>query len=256
MPRRFKAFLLLLFLLVPIFSYNVRAEGNYQVVIEDEEDLLTDKQEKDLAQKMQAITSYGNAAFVTVSQHSQTDVYAKKKYRELFGTDSGILFLIDMGQRNIWIFSDGAVYRVVNKAYANTITDNVYRKASAADYYGCAADVFDQALILLKGGKIAQPMKYISNALIASVSALLLNFVFLTVHRKKEDAEVSVTGPAMTSNAAVRVLSKKMLKRKVSRHYESSSSGGGGGGYSGGGGGGYSGGGGGGSSGGGGGHSF
>ncbi|MBQ1900348.1 MAG: hypothetical protein II153_05520, partial [Erysipelotrichaceae bacterium] len=105
------------------------------------------------------------------------------------------------------------------------------------------------------GGKIAQPMKYISNALIASVSALLLNFVFLTVHRKKEDAEVSVTGPAMTSNAAVRVLSKKMLKRKVSAHYESSSSGGGGG-YSGGGGGGYSGGGGGGSSGGGGGHSF
>ena len=48
-PKRFKVFLLLLFLMVPIFSYNVKAEGTYQVVIEDEEDLLTDREEKDLA---------------------------------------------------------------------------------------------------------------------------------------------------------------------------------------------------------------
>ena len=251
--KKLKVILLILMLVLPVFSYRTKAEGTYRVVIEDEEDLLSESEEKNLKTKMQSITSFGNAAFVTVSQYSETDTYAKRKYRELFGTESGILFLIDMGRRNIWIFSDGAVYRVINKAYANTITDNVYRKASRGDYYGCAYDVFDQAQILLEGGRIAQPMKYISNALIASVAALLINFIVLTLQRAKNPSTLSGE-PAMASSASVKVLSSKMLKQKVSRHVESSS--GGGGGFSGGGGGGGSSGGGGGSSGGGGGHSF
>ncbi len=252
-PKKFKVFLLILMLILPVFSCRTKAEGIYRVVIEDEEDLLSENEEKNLKTKMQAITSFGNAAFVTVSQYSETDAYAKRKYRELFGTESGILFLVDMGRRNIWIFSDGAVYRVINKAYANTITDNVYRKASQGDYYGCAYDVFDQAQTLLEGGRIAQPMKYISNALIASVAALLINFIVLILQRTNGVLETVSGEPAMAASAGITVLSKKMLKKKVSRHVESSS---GGGGYSGGGGGGGSSGGGGGSSGGGGGHSF
>ncbi|MBQ2510253.1 MAG: hypothetical protein II529_05470, partial [Erysipelotrichaceae bacterium] len=116
-----------------------------------------------------------------------------------------------------------------------------------------AYDVFDQAQTLLEGGRIAQPMKYISNALIASVAALLINFIVLILQRKNGVLETVSGEPAMAASAGITVLSKKMLKKKVSRHVESSSSGGG---YSGGGGGGGSSGGGGGSSGGGGGHSF
>lgn len=130
-----------------------------------------------LAVQMQEITSYGNAAFKTVdSDVWDTESYARQYYKEQFGTGSGTLFLIDMDNRNIWLHSDGNIYKVITTSYANTITDNVYRYASDGEYYECAAHTYDQILTLLKGQKIAQPMKYISNGLLAVILALLLNY--------------------------------------------------------------------------------
>ena len=244
--------ILLFVFCILLFSTNagmtLKADG--QIIIEDEEDLLSDAEEKALLEHMEPISEYGGVAFVTVSQYGDTSVYAKNQYREYFGKSSGFLFLIDMGRRNIWIFSDGTIYKTINKAYANTITDNVYRYATRGEYYECAASVYDQAKILLEGGHIAQPMKHISNALIALVCALLLNFVLLLIQRKEKYVPVKEIAAAMTTAAAVSILSKKKTKSKRHLHVESDSSSGGG--YSGGGGGG----GGGGSSGGGGGHSF
>ena len=233
---------------------HVYADGNYTVVIDDQEDLLSEREEQMLKIKMEEVAKYGNVAFVTVSQYGDTSSYAKQLYRSLFGKSSGFLFLIDMGRRNIWIFSDGAIYRVIDRAYANTITDNIYRYASRGEYYDCAYHAYDQALTLLKGGRIAQPMKYISNFLISCVVALLGNFLFLSMNRTEAFESRADVKPLLTEGpVSFSVLSKKRTKKKVTRHYESSGGGGhsgGGGGFSGGGGGG------GGSSGGGGGHSF
>ena len=254
MRKLFKVLLLISVVCLCTFTEisSLNADVEYQIIIDDEEDLLTDAEESMLRVNMMPITNYGNVAFVSVKQYSDTGSYAKKLYRSLFGTDSGFLFLIDMGQRNIWIYSDGAIYRVINKAYANTITDNIYRYASRKEYYQCAAKAYEQAEILLRGGRIAQPMKYISNALIALVVALLINFLILTLQREK-DINPSSMVPAMTTAVGISILAKHKTKSTSHRHVEyESSGGGGGGGYSGGGGGG----GGGGSSGGGGGHSF
>ncbi len=228
----------------------VSAASNYRLVIDDQEDLLSASEENMLKIKMEEVRQYGNVGFVTVSQYSSTDTYTKNLYRELFGRESGMLFVIDMGRRNIWIFCDGAIYRIINKSYANTITDNVYRYASKGEYYNCAYKVFDQAETLLEGGRISQPMKYISNALIALVLAMLGNFIFLIIQRGESIANPDSIAKAMSSGVAVGIVSKIKTSSKKTRHVESSG-GGGGGGYSGGGGGG-----GGGSSGGGGGHSF
>lgn len=84
--------------------------------------------------------------------------------------------MIDMDNRNIWIHSNGAIYRTITKSYADTITDNVYTYASAQDYYGCASEAYTQMATLLAGRRIAQPMKYISNALLALIIALLINY--------------------------------------------------------------------------------
>ncbi|MBD5489390.1 MAG: TPM domain-containing protein [Lachnospiraceae bacterium] len=155
----------------------VNAETSYRAIIEDDAQLLNDEEEQELATLMQEITSYGNVAFKTIDYNDRgTESYARKYYRERFGTASGTLFLIDMDNRNIWIHSDGAVYKVITESYADTITDNVYRYASDGDYYDCAAHTYDQILTLLKGQKIAQPMKYISNGLLAVILALLLNY--------------------------------------------------------------------------------
>lgn len=174
-------------LAVPFRCYGKEPEGNnpvyvnpdtgYQVWMEDEAGLLTDEQLAELSQTMQGITAYGNAAFVTTDRNaSSTEAFAGSYYMARFGTDSGTVFVIDMDRRNIWIHSDGAVWKVVTAAYASTVTDNVYRYASRGDYYGCAREAFEEIQELLKGQRIAQPMKYISNALLAMILALLANY--------------------------------------------------------------------------------
>lgn len=149
----------------------------YRVLIEDDAQLLDDEEEQELTALMQEITAYGNVAFKTIDNNDySTESYARQYYQKQFGTDSGTLFLIDMDNRTIWIHSDGAVYTVITNSYANTITDNVYLYASCGDYYTCAVQTYEQILTLLNGNKIAQPMKYISNGLLAVILALLLNY--------------------------------------------------------------------------------
>ena len=130
MRKRFNIFLIILLLLSFLSlasTRNLQADSEYRVYIDDSEDLLSDSEENLLRQEMNKITRYGNVGFVSVSQYSDTGSYAKRLYKELFGSESGILFVVDMGKRNIWIHCNGAIYRVINKPYANTITDNVYR---------------------------------------------------------------------------------------------------------------------------------
>ncbi|WP_130838408.1 TPM domain-containing protein [Lachnoclostridium sp. Marseille-P6806] len=224
-------------------------ETGYQIYIDDAEELLTAEEEQALLKVMRPITEYGGAAFVSASQYGSTADYAAKRYRDCFGSGSGTLFLIDMGERTIWIHSDGAIYRTVTKAYANTITDNVYREASQGEYYECAAGAYGQINTLLEGGRIAQPMRWITNGLLALILSLLMNFLFVRFKgrdirpSKKELLAATIIGLAATG------LSVQMTNK--SRRYSPRSSGSGGG-SSGGGGGGFSGGGGGG----GGGHKF
>jgi len=195
-----KQFILVLVSLL-LFATNVSTSyaaddstENYRVVMEDNADLLTESQEADLIKIMQKITDYGNVAFVSVLENSlSAENYARSSYSTLFGTDSGTLFLIDMDNRMLWIHSDGAVYRVITTAYANTITDNVYRYAGKEQYFECAKEVYQEILTLLQGEKIAQPMKYISNLLLAMILALLINFGFVcyfTKLRKPSEADI------------------------------------------------------------------
>lgn len=182
-----------------------------------------------------------------------TESFAGSYYMDRFGTDSGTVFVIDMDNRNIWIYSDGAIYKTVTGAYAETVTDNVYRYASNGDYYECAAEVFREIHALLEGRRIAQPMKYISNALLAMILALLANFGlvlwFTRLHKPGADAVLADIHRKFDYSSLHAVHSHQ------TRIYDPPAAGSGGGGGSGGSSGGGSGGGGH-SSGGGGGHSF
>lgn len=155
----------------------INPDTGYKVFVEDSARLLDAGEKRELASAMEDITAYGNAIFKTTdSSVWNTASYAGEYYREKVGTASGILLLIDMDNRMLWIHCDGDVYRVVTESYADTITDNVYPYATDGDYYQCAVQVYGQAFALLKGNRIAQPMKYISNALLAMILALLLNY--------------------------------------------------------------------------------
>lgn len=213
-------------------------DTGYQAVLEDDAELLTQEERLALKELLEEITIYGNVAFKTIDDnYTGTESYARSYYSDKFGTASGTLFLIDMDNRIIWIHSDGAVYKVITKAYANTIADNVYQYASDEAYYVCAREAFAQIISLLKGQKIAQPMKYISNGLLAVLLAMLLNYGVVCVFAgaKKPGKK------KMMENVPVRFSYTKPLAvfSHQTRTYNpvSSSSGGGSGGSSGGGGG-------------------
>lgn len=238
--------------------YEETAENGFKLIINDEADLLTEGEQKELLDEMRAILPYGSAAFETVDHNVYTaSRYAENKYSEYFGRSSGTLFLIDMDNREIYIHSNGEIYKQINTTRANEITDNIYTYATRGNYSECAKQAFIYIKNILEGGKIVTPMKYATNAAFAVGIALLINFIIIYIQRRKPKEVSYLTLAAEknyseNANKVVQEVNANMTKQTKSRHVESSGGGiGGGGGFSGGGGGGFSGGGGGG-----GGHSF
>lgn len=232
---------------------NINNNSTYKCIIEDNANLLTDEEEKRLYEVMFPLTEYGHIMFKSIDNNDYTtSSYARAEYHEKFNTDSGTLFLIDMDNREIYIFSDGHNYRVINDNKAYSITDNVYRYASNRDYYSCASEAFKQMLELMKGNTIIEPMRYISNALISITIAAFINFFIVMRKSKIKNAHEKeiLKNCKIDFNIGDITVRKSGTRRVYSPVSDSSgSSGGGGGGSSGGGGGG-------GSSGGGGGHGF
>lgn len=196
--KKYLKLLITLFLII-IGTCKVRAismekyinnETNYQVIIEDDANLLSEFEINKLQEEMIPLTQYGNVAFKSVNQNSSTTSnYASNYYHEIFGTESGTLFLIDMDNRYIYIFSDGNNYKTITTFKANIITDNVYKYASKKQYYECASKSFQQINSLLKGEKIREPMRYISNVFISFIVVFFINFIIVLSNTKIKKAK-------------------------------------------------------------------
>ncbi|MBR5970324.1 MAG: TPM domain-containing protein, partial [Lachnospiraceae bacterium] len=227
-------------------------ESGYAVYIDDAADLLTAQEEQALLEDMKGITAYGGAAFVTVEEHTgSAAAYAESSYRKYFGSRSGTVFLIDMHKRRVEIFSDGAVYKTITKGRANTITDNVYSYATSEEYYTCASTAFSQIHTLLEGGRIAEPMKITSNALLALITSAILNYLLLrrlhrlrTPSQKEQIASMQVScqqkfdGAEVTGTGSMFAPTAAKIALRIAVEILANSGGGGGGGSSSGGGGG------------------
>ena len=97
------------------------------------------------------------------------------------------MFLIDMRNRQIYIYSYGEPYKIITKTNAYTITDNVYEYASGEKYFECANEAFEQINMLLAGEQISRPMKHISNILLAIIFSILLNYLLMKKTSKVYD---------------------------------------------------------------------
>ena len=238
--------------------YYTNPETGFKAFIIDEEDLLSATEESNLLEEMKPLTEFGNVGFITCyATQPSTRLEAETRYVETIGGGvSGTILLIDMNYRIIQIASDGEMYKYITKSQANAITDNSYRYASRGDYFGCAKDIFTQERQLLSGGRVPQPMKHISNLLVAVTLGILINYLIVVIQRQgMHESKEKVFKATTHSTLATNVLYTRKTREVRHRISEGGSGGSGGGGFSGGGGG-FSGGGGGGFSGGGGGHSF
>ena len=242
----FKVVLFFAFILISITNVNALSlepyyneTSNYKVIIEDDAELLTEDELNDLKEIMIPLTEYGNVAFKTISDNPDyTSNYASDYYHQHFSTESGTLFIIDMDNRMLYIFSDGANYRVITNDKADIITDNVYRYASDERYYECAKVTFEQIQTLLDGGKIAEPMRYASNIVIAITLGFFLTFFYILISSGVKKASNHEILKGCTVDFKVSdVYGKKTGQSRVYSPQDSGGSSGGGGGSSGGGGG-------------------
>ena len=224
----------------------VSADSGYEIRITDTEDILSDKEEQQLLEIMKPVAEYGNVAFESYASRESGEDYCRKKYRDKgFFDRSGTVFLVNMYERYLWLYTGGEMEKTISARRAVSITDNVYRLASSGQYYACAAKVFDQEKTLLRGGFILQPMRLICCLAIAFALSLLAVYKLICKERGIKSMLpkriISMSGEVALAGAAAVTVTKTVVN--------SDSGGGGsshgGGGFSGGGfsGGGFSGGG-------------
>ncbi len=191
------------------------------------------------------MTSYGNAIAITgfFEPYGTENDMTRNVYHEAFGYEGGSAFVIDMDDRYIGIHSEGDNYNAISDSYGNLITANVYEYASRQDYDICMLKGLQQMNTVLSGQKVTGPMKIVTNALLALLSALAVTFFAMrALTKRKGTADKALLSAAVRN---VRITNEHDRHTGTTKKYISSSSGGGSGGGGHGGGGGHSGGGGG-----------
>ncbi|MBQ6696844.1 MAG: TPM domain-containing protein [Lachnospiraceae bacterium] len=227
MRKVFKTWVLLCMVFLLALPMEVHADGGYQVILQDDADLLTEGEEAELITLMKSVTEYGNAAFVSVStNYASTDSFAENFYYSNFGNQSGVVFIIDMDNRNIWIETDGAIKKRIDKDYAEVITDNTYQYATNGDYFECARQSYLQIQTLLEGGRIAQPMKYICNVLLALSVAMIINFLVMRAQAANKAPKKNARLEAVYHYCDL--IDPQAIYMRQERKYSPQSSGGGG----------------------------
>ena len=129
-------------------------ETGYDALINDDAKLLSDWEKDELIKDMAPITQWGNVYFQTVDDYfnMSPEELSANLYEYMFGYNaSGVIFLIDMYQRWIYIYSDGEMYKAIDSDYAQFITDNIYKMATNAEYYSCALSAFTMIQMKLTG---------------------------------------------------------------------------------------------------------
>lgn len=212
------------------------SEKEYQIVIEDDAELLTDGEEKELRGEMSKLSEYGNVLFLTTNEKikGKSLKYIQDYYYLKFKNEAGVAFYIDMSNRQICACATGGLDKIITSSKCNTITDNIYRYASKEKYYECASKAFEQMHTLLIGGKIQENMKYICNAFLAvmiSVFATYTLYNMITGNKKASNNDLIRECEVDLQHSAISV-----VKSGTHRVYSPQSSGSSGGGHGGGGG--------------------
>lgn len=225
---------------LPVFAADdtLYIEESGEAVIRDEADLLTDAEESDLLDAMMPITQYGNVIFYTTNDNPYDDTYdlSKTIYASHFSPyDDGVIFTINMDDRELWISGFGQCQYMVTDSYCYTITDNIYTYATDGDYYECATQGFEQIYAVLQGKDIPQPMRYTCNFLLAVAIALVINFLIVTSYSKKREPSLSTVKDSMIyhceiHNPRATFTHERKVYNPPSSSSGSSSGGGGGGG--------------------------
>ena len=226
--------------------------SGHVVVMDDMAELFDDEQAQQILEVMGKAAAFCNVFFVSNQEEYTGSVssYAKAQLGRLsseYQADkrSSTVFVVDLYNRELYIYSGEETYKVITSAKANLITDNVYSYASKGDYFQCTMETFRQIALVLDGQAIAEPMRYATAGFLAVFTGMAVSFVIILLQSRRKTATEQEMEPMFLVSECDTDLQKVLTKTTRTRHHEGSSGsggsgGGGGGGFSGGGGGGHS----------------
>lgn len=186
----------ILLLVNPIYATDVGLKNtniSNKIIIEDDADLLTEGEERELSSIMEPLLEFGNVIFKTTKDINNTNSlkYIQNYYYSIWKNNPGVAFYIDMNARELCACATGGLEKYITNGKCDTIMDNVYSYASKQNYYKCASETFLQMNKLLNGEKIAESMKYICNAILSIMVSLFLSYAFFMIHSGNKKASYS-----------------------------------------------------------------
>lgn len=227
---RKKIFALVMCLLVMCSCVAFAAGHDYEnshswVDIEDYAELFNN--EEDILKVAEYVAEYTNVLVYTTNDNpSSTSGLCKSLAQDRFGTGNGVIFMIDMDNRYVYVYGHNNTYDIINERVGDTITDNVYDYASDERYDQCAKEALSQIYAKLSGKRIPEPMRYIGNAFLA-----IMIGIGVTVILACYSSRIQVSGQTV-KDVNVKLTDKQRDIIDTKRVYRSSSSSGGGGGGS------------------------
>lgn len=143
---------------------------------------------------------------------------------------NGLLFLIDMDNRKMWISTTGKAIEIYNDKRIDAILDYTYDKISKKDYSGCAEQFIKYATYFAKKGRnggdtIVSTSKMIKSSLIcSSIATAIFIIIGVCSHRKPQknrEASKYISKPLKLTEQTDQFLDKHVSQ---TRRVESSSS--------------------------------
>lgn len=210
-----------------VFEEVTADEDTNLLIIQDDAELFDKDQLEEIAEYMRVIAEYGHVVFVTTDTNDTTAEAYCRQFAANYWEDgeSSTMFLIDMKNRVLRIQSEGYIYEVVTDDYADTITDNIYELAADGDYLACTKEAFDEIASLLKGQRIAQPMKYICNLLLALVSSAFMMFCFVIAFIQRKSPSSDELIEYIDYNCNIYDITRKRIAHNLNRSSGTSDSG-------------------------------
>lgn len=209
--------------------------------IYDYANLISTEEEKNLYNDIQKFIEKYNMDMVIVTIN-ENPKYSSMEYADDFydynnfgiGTNkSGILFLIDMKYRKMWISTTGNAIKIYNDKRIDSILDYTYDKISNQDYYGCAEQFIEKAGYFANKGTsgsdkiVTKSQMIIKSTIFATIETLILICIGVFTHKKpskKREASDYITTPIKIEQRSDLFINKYVSKERIQ---SSSSSGGG-----------------------------
>lgn len=140
--------------------YNTTPKVDASEKVYDFAELFSDSEEKEIYNDIIEFTNTYNldAVVVTINYNNKSSAmaYADDFYDyNNFGvgsTHDGILFLIDMDNREMWMSTTGTAQLIYDDYRIDKILDATYDKIANKDYYGCASEFVKESSYYAKLG--------------------------------------------------------------------------------------------------------